>query len=203
MIDDLPIEAARAGFEYDMFLGGPPDRRVDVPYRELIKKAFPDLRIYDWESYKGDDYQKRNNEMLKKSLMMVSWVPVFRMPGIGPEVGYFYGLHQEWIEQGRRGLWVGCGTDPNGENKPKFTQPVHYSILIWPDSVQTEFIKRWPTLEVSTSRIDWLEAYKVDTRKTIGEYALIVPTVEEAIATVKSNLKAFKQFNDFYTNNPR
>lgn len=81
----------RVGFEYDMFLGGPPDRRVDVPYRELIKKAFPDLRIYDWESYKGDDYQKHNNEMLKKSLMMVSWVPIFRMPGIGPEVGYFYG----------------------------------------------------------------------------------------------------------------
>lgn len=161
-------------FEYDLFLGGPPDRRCNIPYRQMIKDAFPDLKIYDWESYKGDDYQAKNNDALRASRMMVSMVPDFPMPGIGPEVGYFYAIHEERIRADRLGLAL---TSPRfgpyvPDEKIERTCPVNDSILIWP------------------------EVFTTDTRKTIAQYALLVSSVDEAIAAIHSNLAAINAFND-------
>jgi|GEM_PF-1337460 len=135
--------------DFDIFLGGPPDRRSPFPYRQIIKAAFPDLRIYDWEEYHGDDYQERNHQMIRQSRMMVSLVPDFPMPGIGPEVGYFYAVHEEMIRAAK-------------------VSPI---ILIWPDSVKPDF-----------------------TKKTIGHYGLIVPSVEEAIAAIKNSLADINKY---------
>ncbi|MFA5124865.1 MAG: hypothetical protein WC473_03550 [Patescibacteria group bacterium] len=170
-------------FEYDIFLGGPSDRHAPMPYRAQIKAAFPALRIYDWEDYKGDDYQAHNDAILAQSLMMVSLVPGFPMPGIGPELGYFYRCHEERIVRGREGLFIGYedGKTKNADLaisnlKIKRTIPVHYVILIWPDEVNPDF-----------------------TKKTIGHYGLIIPTIEEAIAIMKSNFKSIEEFNDYET----
>lgn len=128
--------------DYDIFLGGPPDRRAPFPYKAMIKAAFSDLKIYDWEEYKGNDYQEQNHKAIKQSGFMISLVPSFPLPGIGPEIGYFYCWHEQKIKQ-----------DPS----------IKRIILIWPDSVQPDFAK-----------------------KTLAQYGLIVPTVEEAIAYLKS-----------------
>lgn len=167
--------------EHDIYLGGPPDRRAPVPYKEQIKVAFPDLKIYDWETYKGDDYQEHNDQMLERSKLLVAMVPGFPLPGIGPEIGYFYCFHKKRIEEGKQGLFLGIklkdksdteGANPNpfANMEPDKTAPVNYVILIWPDEVKPDF-----------------------TKKTIGHYGLIVPTVEEAITAINQSWKAITE----------
>lgn len=161
-------------FEYDMFLGGPPDRRAPFPYKQQIKDAFPDIRIYDWEDYKGDDYQEHNNQALKSSFMMVSLVPDFPMPGIGPELGYFYAHNEDRIKEG---LQLGIDFDGTVERpswKAVRTDPHHYAILIWPDSVKPDFAK-----------------------KTIGHYGLIVPNVLSAIEEIQMTFQAQTERHDY------
>lgn len=164
--------------EYDIFIGGPPDRRAPFPYKQMIKDAFPDLAIYDWENYKGDDYQEQNHLAIRQSSMMVSLVPDFPMPGIGPEIGYFYCWHEERIKCDKKGICLGMkriGTFGNGDPHLGdfiFSEPINYMILIWPEGVQPDFAKR-----------------------TLAQYGLIVPTVEEAIKAIKANLKNIARHN--------
>ena len=164
-------------FEFDIFLGGPPDRRSPFPYREQLKAAFPQLSIYDWETYKGEDYQEHNDQMMQKSLMMVSLAPGFPMPAIGPEIGYFYAFHEKRIKNYLEGLSLGLEFDPEKSTghafpalKLKTTEPVKPLILIWPESVQPDF-----------------------TKKTLNHYCLIVQTVEEAVSQIRANLAAVEQ----------
>lgn len=108
-------------FEYELYLGGPPDKRSSFPYKQPIQDAFSDLRIYDWETCIKPEYQNENHLVLTKTQIMVAMVPSFPMPGIGPEVGYFYCHNQHEIT--------------SYPDIPRI-------IFIWPDDVRPDFTKK-------------------------------------------------------------
>ena len=162
------------GFKNDIFLAGPPDRRVGEPYKKMITEAFPGLTIYDWETYKGDNYQDINHAELKDSFYFVGMVPDFPMPAIGEEVGYFFHHHEHRVKYCRQGLRqnsrrviFGDKQDDEGVDTSAITSPpVNPIILIWPDAVRPDFAKR-----------------------TYSQLAQIVPAAEEAINQIKENQK--------------
>lgn len=162
------------GFKNDIFLAGPPDRRVGEPYKQMIKDAFPDLAVYDWETYNGKDYQDNNHKELKESFIFVGMVPDFPMPALGEELGYFYHHHEHRIKRCRHGIAqnrkrIVIGGKPEKEDE-KFERiispPINPIILIWPDNVQPDYAK-----------------------KTFSQLAQIVSTAQEAIDQIKENQK--------------
>ncbi|MFA5020566.1 MAG: hypothetical protein WC517_00690 [Patescibacteria group bacterium] len=171
-------------FPYDIFLAGPPDRRVSEPYKRMFKEAFPELLFYDWETYTGADYQDGNHRAIRDSFLFVGFVPDFPLPTLGEEVGYFYCFHEHRIKYGRRGLQLNC--QPNRfpgrpqadepEFVPEFSPPINPIILIWPDRLEPKF-----------------------SQKTFLQMADIVPTTAAAIDLVRSNLSWLRQWKyDFY-----
>lgn len=114
--------------KYDIFLGGPRDNLLPTEknpriliYKQPIKSAFADLKIYDWENYQGDDYQEHNHLAIRSSEIMVTMIPGFPMPGIGPEIGYFYCYHESLIK-----------TNPE----------IDRIIMIWPNDIRPDFTKK-------------------------------------------------------------
>ncbi len=117
-------------FKYDIFLGGPRDNPNPKPgdrnqrvllYKQPFRDAFPEGSIYDWETYTGDNYQEQNHLAIRSSKIMVAMVPEFPMPGIGPEIGYFYCCHEYRIK-----------------NNPETPQ----IILIWLSDIEKDFTKK-------------------------------------------------------------
>lgn len=175
-------------FPHDIFLAGPPDRRVSEPYRQMFKDAFPDLNIYDWETYTGADYQERNQQAMRDSFMFVGFVPNFPLPALGEEIGYFYCYHEYRIKYCRRGLQLnhrqikfGDLAGPHSEAKipefvPEFSPPINPIVLIWPDELEPKFAQ-----------------------KTYLQVADIATCAEAAILLVKANLIWLKRWKrDFY-----
>ena len=102
------------------------------------------------------------------------------MPGVGPEVGYFYCCHEDRIKRCKKeGVCLGMkrvGTFGNGDPHLcgyDYSDPFDSIILIWPDSVQPDFAK-----------------------KTLAQYGLIVPTAEEAIRKIKALTRPLKLLKD-------
>ncbi len=74
---------------FDVFLGGPWEKHCQIPYKTLLKVGLPKASFYDPESV-GLDWFDRNLDALRRSQVMVVFVPSFPMPGVGPEVGIYY-----------------------------------------------------------------------------------------------------------------
>lgn len=74
---------------YDIFLGGPWERYTHIPYKSLIKSAFPTANIYDPETVQKDWFD-RNLSALRKSTVLLAFAPAFPLPGVGPEIGVYY-----------------------------------------------------------------------------------------------------------------
>lgn len=75
---------------FDVFLGGPWEQYSSEPYKSLLKAAFPAMSFYDPEATQAGDWFERNLEALRKSKILVVFVPAFPFPGVGPEVGIYF-----------------------------------------------------------------------------------------------------------------
>ncbi len=75
---------------YDIFLGGPWEQFSSEPYKSLLRTAFPRLSFYDPEQIQYGDWFERNLEALRKSKILIVFVPAFPFPGVGPEVGIYF-----------------------------------------------------------------------------------------------------------------
>jgi hypothetical protein len=109
--------------EYDIFLGGPWEKYAPFPYKSMIKAAFPDKNIFDPEtrpSQTAGDWFSENYFAIEDSLTMVTLVPSFPFPGVGPEVGFFYHEH--------------CCEDP--------TKRLEELVIIWPVDIKPDFGKK-------------------------------------------------------------
>lgn len=184
-------------FKHDIFLAGPPDRRVSEPYRQMFKDAFPELNIYDWETYTGADYQDRNHQAMRDSFMFVGFVPEFPLPALGEEIGYFYCSHEHRIKHCRRGLQLNYQhrqikfsdlAGPHSEAQipefvPEISPPINPIVLIWPDEIDEK------TGELKAKL----------TLKTYVQVADIMKTTQGAIDLVTCNLAWLKRWKkDFY-----
>lgn len=173
-------------FPHDIFLAGPPDRRVSEPYRQMFKDAFPELNIYDWETYTGADYQDRNHQAMRDSFMFVGFVPSFPLPALGEEIGYFYCYHEYRIKHCRRGLQLNHRSirfsdlaGPHSEAQiseftPEFSPPINPIVLIWPDELEPKFAQKTylqvadimkttqGALDLVTCNLAWLKRWKRD-----------------------------------------
>jgi len=108
--------------KYDIFLGGPWEKRCLVPYKSMIKEAFPDKKIFDPEERTAQEtggWFVDNYKALKSSLAMVAFIPNFPFPGVGPEVGLFYEMHSK---------------------SPK--KPLEEIVIIWSDIVKPDYGKK-------------------------------------------------------------
>lgn len=104
---------------YDIFLGGPWEDKAHEPYKTKIKRAFPNNRIFDPEeqtSQKDGTWFVDNYWAILSSKTMVSFVPSFPFPGVGPEVGIFYHEHCDW----------------------NLLEPLKELVIIWPDFVKPD-----------------------------------------------------------------
>ena len=81
------------GETYDLFLSGPWEQYSTEPYKTLIKKAFPELNIFDPEtrpSQKDGTWFEDNYRAIRNSRRMVCYVCPNPFPGNALEVGMFY-----------------------------------------------------------------------------------------------------------------
>ncbi|MDO8669733.1 MAG: hypothetical protein Q7K65_05605 [Candidatus Buchananbacteria bacterium] len=78
---------------YDIFLGGPWEDYSPIPYKQIIKAAFPDLALYDPEEHQTGDWFINNCLAVKLSRSMFILVPDFPFPLVAIEAGMYYTMH--------------------------------------------------------------------------------------------------------------
>jgi len=126
---------------WDIYLGGPWERHSPVPFKEKIKAAFPDRRIFDPEQRSA---QKIGNWFdddcfgIQHSLTMIAMIPEFPGSAIGDEMGMFY--HRNNLRLFSKSAHE---AEELVKNNAGVFQPLEELVIIWPESVKPVYAKKF------------------------------------------------------------
>jgi len=104
---------------WDCFLGGPWQSQAAAPYKDIIRRAFPDKKFYDPEEHNlgSEDWFVTNVRALQASRNLLVWVPQFPFAGVAILSGIFY--HNNY--------------------DPQTCFPLANIIFIWPPEIEPDY----------------------------------------------------------------